>query len=170
MFKIDILSKYWINGDDDDPNDVCLHGDVKAYIGDEVFECSCTISAMGLRLLKTLTEDHVIPNNEEQMMPCCGHFIIPNEELDNVIITGCAYGVDWKAYHESGNIKIVTESGRETYIDKPDYQKEVFRICDEIEMYFKQCAPKIVPEDIFEKNGYIAFWNEWHRRRKQEFL
>lgn len=81
MFRIEIVSKYWINNLADDPEDRCLHGDVKAFIGEETFETSCTISAMALRLLKTLDEDHTIPNCEEQMLPCCGFFIIPNKHL-----------------------------------------------------------------------------------------
>lgn len=167
MFKIEIISKDWINEQGDDPEDLCLHGDVKAYIGDEVFECSCTISAMALRLLKTLTEEHTIPNAEQQMLPCCGFFMIPNENLDSVIITGCAYGIDWNVYHENGRIKIVTESGKVTVVDKLDYEKEVHRISDEIEMYYKRCKSKVLPTDTFCRNGYIAYWNEWHRRRNK---
>lgn len=168
MFRIEISSKGWINGPDDDPDDLCLHGLVKAYIGNEVLECGCAISAMVLRLLKTLSEDHIATKNEQQMMPCCGYFIIPNETLDNVKIHGCAYGVDWSVYHEEGRIRIVTESGKETFLDKSEYEKEVYRVTDEIEMYYMQCKPKNLPENAFDRNGYIAFWNEWHRRRNNQ--
>lgn len=69
MFRIEILSKSWINEYGYDPTNLCFHGDIKVYIGDEIFECCCTISAMGLRLLKTLTEQHTITNAEQQMLP-----------------------------------------------------------------------------------------------------
>lgn len=26
------------------------------------------------------------------------------------------------------------------------------------------CAPKELPANEYDRNGYIAFWNEWHRR------
>lgn len=165
MFRIEIVSKYWINNSTDDPEDRCLHGDVKALVGEETFETSCTISAMALRLLKTLNEDHNIPNCEEQMLPCCGFFIIPNETLDNVVVTGCPNGIDWIVKHENGKIKIQTQGGKETMISFEEYKKEVFRIADEVEDYYNSCNPKII-EDEFDKDGYIAFWNEWHRRRE----
>ena len=169
MFSIEINSKYWINGTDDDPNDLCPHGDVKAYIGEEVFEYSCTISAMALRLLKTLSEDHIVldPYNGQQMLPCCGHFIIPNDNLDEVYITGCAYGINWNVFNEEGKVRIVTKSGKETIVEKAEYKREVRRVVDEIEDYYMQCKPKVIPSEIFERNGYSAFWNEWHRRRNQ---
>lgn len=33
VFKIDAYRLYWINGADDDPDDLCLHGHAVAYIG-----------------------------------------------------------------------------------------------------------------------------------------
>ncbi len=33
VFKIDADRLYWINGADDDPDDLCLHGHAVAYIG-----------------------------------------------------------------------------------------------------------------------------------------
>ncbi|HLR35254.1 MAG TPA: hypothetical protein VK071_08020 [Tissierellales bacterium] len=33
-----------------------------------------------------------------------------------------------------------------------------------VEDYYKKSSNKILPEDEFERDGYIAFWNEWNRR------
>ena len=48
-----------------------------------------------------------------------------------------------------------------------DYKEEVFRFADKVEALYNSCAPKEVPENEFRRNGYIAFWNEWHRRRNE---
>ena len=45
-----------------------------------------------------------------------------------------------------------------------EYQREVLCFADKVEAYYKSCQPKHIPDDEFERNGYLAFWNEWHRR------
>lgn len=91
-FSIDSENFEWINGSKDDPEDLCLHGKAVAYIGKVKLEYNATVSATALYLLKTLTENHII-NTDNQMLPCCGFFYIPNEELDNVVISG------WSQWH-----------------------------------------------------------------------
>lgn len=91
--------------------------------------------------------------------------MVANDEMDTVEMYGCAYGVDWNLRHENGKIKIVTESGKVTIIDKQQYKQEVYRIADEIEMYYKQCKQKVIPDDSFKRDGHTDFWNEWHSSR-----
>ena len=166
MFYIKILKMYWINGEEDNPNDLCLHGDVEIIIGNEIFKESGTISAMGIRLLKTITEDHY-KTDGEQMLPCCGHFLIANDKLDMVTIIGCPNGIDWTTTHENNLVKITTESGNITCVGINEYIKTVYNIADEIENFYKKSSLKNVPEDEFESNGYNAFWIEWHNRRNE---
>ena len=165
-FQIDAEKFYWIKGDaEDDPEDLCLHGDASAVIGDETFSYSCTVSATALYLLKSLTENHII-YEDNQMLPCCGHFLIANDTLSEVYIYGCPNGVDWSIIHEGDTVRLITESGKETVVPLAEYQKEVFRFADKVEAYYQSCAPKILPEDDeFTRNGYTAFWTEWRRRR-----
>ena len=63
------------------------------------------------------------------MLPCCGHFIIANEALDEVTISGCENGIDWSVIHKDNMVILELE-------------------------------------DEFDRDGYVAFWNEWHRRRE----
>ena len=163
MFNIDVSNMYWIR-EGDDPDDLCAHGDMVATIGDERFEFSGTVSATAIYLLKTLTEDRAF-EDENQMMPCCGHFYIANDTLDNVIILGCNSGVDWETTHVDNGVKIKTENEKEVFIRYEEYEKVVFNFCDKVEAFYKSCLKKNIPDDDFERNGYIAFWNEWNRRR-----
>lgn len=87
QFSIKADRYWWIDGSQDDPTDRCLHGHVIAQIGDELIEEDCCVSATALYLLKTLTEDHIW-GEDNQMLPCCGFFLIPNEDLTNVVISG----------------------------------------------------------------------------------
>lgn len=165
LFKINAINLHWINNTEDYPDDLCLHGHAIVKIGTEAFEYDATVSATALFLLKTLTENHII-NTDNQMLPCCGHFLIANEKLDNVNISGCPNGIDWSVMHDDGKLKIITETGMETIIDIHEYKNEVYAFADKIEAFYKKCLPKNIPTDDFEKNGYTAFWNEWLRRRK----
>lgn len=54
-FEIDAEKLYWLNNADD-PDALCLHGDVIAKIGDKVFERSATVSSTALYLLKTFSQ------------------------------------------------------------------------------------------------------------------
>ncbi|MGG7142633.1 hypothetical protein ACQPVP_04130 [Clostridium nigeriense] len=95
--------------------------------------------------------------------------MIPNEDLTNVDICGCDNGIDWSVIHEGDYVKIVTESKNETIVSIHKYTKEVYKFADKIESFYKKCIPRKLPYDEFEKNGYIAFWNEWSIRRNGEF-
>lgn len=163
IFKINYKKLYWIT-EDDNGSDLCIHGDLIAKIGEETIEESCNVSATALYLLKSLTEDHII-NEDNQMMPCCGHFRIANESLTNVTIIGCPYGTDWSIIHQGDTVRLITESGKETIVPILEYKNQVYKFVDEIEEYYKKSIPRIIPHDEFDRNGYIAFWNEWHRRR-----
>lgn len=163
-FLIDATELCWIDGSTDNPEDLCLHGHAIAYIGEEKLEYDCTVSATALYLLKTLTENHII-HEDNQMLPCCGHFYIPDAKLENVIISGCDNGIDWTVKHSGKDVVLTLENGREEIIPLAAYKQEVYRFADKIEEYYKSCSPKKIPEDSFSRDGYVAFWNEWHRRR-----
>ena len=163
MFKIDVTDFAWINGPEDDPSDLCLHGKVTARIGDEVLENHGTVSSTALYLLRTLTENHQT-GQMMQMIPCCGHFMIANEDLTEVYVDGCPNGTDWLVAQVSGGVKITTDSGKETFVPMDEYREEVYRFSDKVEGYYTASLPKKF-HDEFQKKGYTAFWNEWHRRR-----
>ena len=157
----------WITGEADDPEDLCLHGHVTVEVGDRMLEDDGTVSATALYLLRTLTEDRLMGKSENQMIPCCGHFLMANEDLTAVEIIGCDNGTDWSTVHENGGVRIMLATGEEAWIDLPRYRAEVLRFADTVEAYYQSCQPKR-PEDEFSRRGYQAFWNEWHRRRGEK--
>lgn len=163
-FFIDVTELYWIDGSADNSEDLCLHGHAIAHVGDEHLEYDCTVSATALYLLKTLTENHTI-HEDNQMLPCCGHFYVPGATLESVMISGCDNGIDWTVNHRGGDVILILENSTDVIVPLEEYQREVYRFVDKIENYYKSCSPKKMPENKFGRDGYIAFWNEWHRRR-----
>lgn len=165
-FSVSAGSYHWINGEADEPGDYCLHGLAAAAIGDERFEYDCTVSAAALYLLKSLTEDH-IAGEGEQMLPCCGFFMCPDEAGENVDIVGCDNGVDWTVHHEPGRVRLITASGRETLVPLAEYAREVCRFADAVADFYAACSPKREPDDEFDRRGWAAFRREWRRRREE---
>ena len=165
-FRISAEKLWWIKDDGaDDPDDLCLHGHVVAKIGEEILEYDATVSAAGLYLLRTLTETHIIHENQA-MLPCCGHSMFANDDLSSVDIGVCSNGIDWTVIHEEGRVKLITEAGNETFVDMDDYRDEVCSFADTVEAFYRKCSPKNIPTYEYAHNGYTAFWNEWNRCRK----
>ena len=163
-FKITAEDLTWLDDPVNDPQDHCLHGHAVAQIGERTVEYTCTVSATALYLLKTLTEDHAI-GQDNQLLPCCGHFLIASEDLMNTTIIGCDYGEDWSVEHSGEQVILTLKDGYQVSVPIDEYRAEVYRFADKIEAYYNSCPPREDHTDEFKRNGYIAFWNEWHRRR-----
>jgi hypothetical protein len=170
-FDIKLLDIHWIK-DVDDPTDLCAHGRVFVKIGDEVISdkdsLDVTVSATALYLMRTLKDNYEKDEYASQLLPCCGHFIIADDEKDFVNICGCPSGIDWTIIHTDDNkIKHVTDNGQEAIIDKDAYKKMVLDFADQVENFYKSSLPKIIPTDDFDKRGYLTFWKEWRNLRDE---
>ena len=170
VFKIRADQFEWINGAKDDPQDLCLHGRVTAQFGDTILEDHGTVSATALYLLKTLTEDKLMQPYDIQMIPCCGYFLMANSDLTEVQISGCDTGTDWSTVHEGDSVRFILPTGQEEVVSLREYQYEVLDFAKSVKRYYDACTPKEIPEDEFDRNGYIAFWNEWHRRYNEGLM
>lgn len=166
IFKINAYSLHWIDGIDskDDPEDLCLHGWAVVFIGKAKLTYESTVSSTALYLLKSLTEEHIINKSDNQMLPCCGHFMVADDTLDNVRIYGCPNGIDWTVKHIGDDVILILDDGTEEKVSFEEYKREVFRFADTIEEFYSRCSPKEL-DNSYEHDCYTAFWNEWHRRR-----
>lgn len=169
-FSIDVDQFTWVCGPEDDPEDLCLHGHVTLRVGETTLEEDGTVSATALCLLRTLTEDKIMSGCDIQMVPCCGHFMIANPDLSQVTIIGCDNGLDWSTEHEGDGVRITLPTGKSQWVDLASYRQQVLHFAEKVEGYYRSCQPKKIPEDEFERNGYLAFWNEWRRRYAEASL
>lgn len=163
-FHMDATDLAWLEGIED--SDQCLHGHGIAVIGERRLEYDCTVSATGLQLLKSLTEDHII-YEDNQMLPCCGHFLIPDEAGENVCICGCPNGIDWTVRHIPGAVELILEDGYAVTVPMAQYRREVLAFVQKIEDFYNAAPPRPVPEDDFNRRGWQTFWQEWHRRKEE---
>lgn len=169
-FTITFDNLQWILGPEDDPEDLCSHGQVLVHLSDAVLIYDCCTSASALRMLRTLTEDHEMEDRMcgSQMLPCCGHVMFAaDKELQNVDVQGCPNGIDYAVHHDGDDVIVTTESGENYHVPYEEYRREVLKFAQAVEDFYAQSAPKILPKDGYDRDGYIAFWNEWNRHMDQ---
>jgi len=91
-FDLKILDLHWIK-DIDQSIDLCAHGHVFVKIGEEVIadkdSLDVTVSSTALYLMRTLKDNYKKDDYASQLLPCCGHFFMAEEENDFVNICGC---------------------------------------------------------------------------------
>jgi hypothetical protein len=168
LFELNLLDWFWVNGNKVDDEDLCLHGNVYARIKNDVIADSyyCTISASGLYLLRSIENDHT--SDCEHMFPCCGHFMIPADDLSSVNICGCPNGIQLFVTHLDNSVKLITEANTDISLPINEYKEIVKVFVQEIERVYEQ-NPRQLPQDDFDRNGYLAFWNEWRSLKTRIF-
>ena len=159
-FEIKIKKLYWIDGSQDNKEDLCLHGDLEIRVNDQIVEYSPTVSATGLRLLRSLFNDHE-EGKGEHLFPCCGNTMLENEQINRVEIIGCDQGLDWSVKHEAGLVTIEADENSKTTYYYLQYKKEVLNFIKQVENFYKEAGERILPEDEMDREGYLAFWKEW---------
>ena len=165
-FSISFRNFCWTNDTADNPQDLCLHGDVTVTIEDNNLSYSCCcISASALQMLRSLTEDHEITPGE-QMLPCCGFTMLESSTPNRVDIIGCDNGIDYSVSHKEDSVIIKTQEGMSYQIPLHTYRNEVLSFAKAVESFYHKCSPKILPTDSYDRNGYLAFWKEWSFRIK----
>ena len=163
-FHIEATDLHWL--EDCEQTDLCLHGNARAIIGDRTLEYEeCTVSSTALYLLKSLTEDHIINEAPNQMLPCCGHFILPAEDGKNVIVCGCPNGIDWTVRHGEGCVALILEDGYTVAVPIAEYRREVLTFVQKIEDFYHAAKPRKLSGEQWEWDVYELFWKEWHRRK-----
>ncbi|MCC1485530.1 hypothetical protein [Winogradskyella immobilis] len=171
-FKIELLKTNWIS-EEDTQTDLCAHGQMRVKIGNEIVvdqteNDGWTISATAQLLLRTLERNHTKENPVgDQLIPCCGHFLVFDNDMEEVYIGSCPTGIDWEVTHENGIVTLKTESGTETQVDFENYKSEVLNFVDQVEEFYKNSPEKEIPKDEFDRKGYLQFWKEWNEKRNK---
>jgi len=166
VFNLQLLETFWLS-DTRTEHDLCAHGKVRVTLGSHSFVSeNVTISATALVLLRSLERNHTeeFPLGEH-LLPCCGHFLIYTKEMEEVLISGCCSGDNWDILHQQNAVLLKMENGFEAIVPFHAYKNTVLRFVDAVEEFYKNSPRKILPEDEFDRVGYLRFWEEWRLHR-----
>ena len=162
MFSIDVYDLYWLSGPQEE-TDLCAHGSIRIRIGDAVLEDNgLSVSAAGLHLLRSLTEDHE-PDDYAKLFPLDGFSWTPDG--DSIYLGGCPNaGFDGYVTHEDDMVCITLEGLPPQRIPLAEYRMQVLTFVDQVAAFFRQSKPKVVTDEL-DKLWYPRFWDEWRLRR-----
>ncbi|MBE7064656.1 MAG: hypothetical protein E7384_02425 [Ruminococcaceae bacterium] len=143
--------------------DCCVHGKVVMKIGDISLsdgESDWCVSASAYRFLHSLFENHFL-GTDEQLIPCCGHFLLPSEDKTKVTIGSCPNGIDFDVICEKENVTIRTQDTHAYTVPFEEYKTAVLSYAKQIEDFYHQNPPRQFEND-FDRDGFSAFCNEWY--------
>ena len=161
MMTLRLSSPYFLgDAKKQQQEDLCLHGYVLLMFGEDTVSDNkdWCVSAAALRFMRSILQNH-FSGNQEHMLPCCGHTIIPAEDKQTVEIIGCDNGIDFDILHTGDKVKIVTEAKTYT-VPFSEYRDTVLAFAAQVENVY-QTAPARIISDAWEQDGFTAFWNEW---------
>lgn len=166
-FELKIVRQHWIKDDDTyDEHDLCSHGEIFLKIGVEELSSkesgSWCLSAAGLFLLRTIGKDYNIGDFDNFLIPCCGHIMFYDFDTKRLNVLGCNSGIDFRVKHLKDKVQLTTEQKIKTIIPFEVYKTDVLKFIAEVEKFYDKPDNKNVPqEDVYLKQGFQKFWQEW---------
>lgn len=169
MIVLTVTNLRWIQPGDQ-PDDMCAHGDVELVVNSHnvatAEEGEWCVSAAAIHLLRTLTRSHTTDDPVgEQLIPCCGHFIVPPETAGgDVQILGCNVGINWQIIHQHDHLLFVFSDDSTAQVSLREWTAAVCGFADEVRGFYDRSVPR-TPSDDFAEAAFDAMMAEWSRRR-----
>lgn len=171
-FVLKIIRQHWIKDDGIfDCEDVCSHGEVFVKIANEILSDehsgSWSLSTAGLYLLRSLNQDCDFNQFSNQLIPCCGDFMIPDENGDNyVTILGCPKGIDFKITHREGFVHLETINSSKIQMPFNLYKNSIIKFVNLVEEFYGNLDNKKVEDEMYRK-CFKQFWAEWYELKNK---
>lgn len=170
IFEIKPLRQHWVRDDDQyDAYDLCSHGEILITINDETVADSLSgsfcLSAAALHLMRTIDANYKAGDFYNFLIPCCGHFMVVDENHQDVNIYGCPYGIDLTIMHNDDTVQIKSEKAITAELPIDSYEKIVLAFVLDVEGFYGNPVDKILPNDPADQAAFHLFWQEWKRRK-----
>lgn len=174
MTTLKALELHWIGENPEYfPNDPCVHGRVEFCVNNTVFvkpeEGEWSLSITALYLLRTLKNSHTYerkrdsPDFDNFLFPCCGHSLwLEKGKLINI---ECNIGLKIEIVRNTEYVTIRKEE-KEEKISSEEWKTAVIAFVNQIEDFYRSSAPKNIPKDNLDREGWEFFWKEWNTRIK----
>ena len=173
MIQLDLHDLSWINDAVDDPNDFCAHGRVALTVSGVIWispeEGKWTVSAAGLFLLRTLTDDHTpeTPVAEmNQLFACCGSDAwLTSKGRYPVLCMGCDSGIDVYVRHIGNDVELHRGKHRDR-VPLVEWRRATLGFCRAVRQFYETSTPKVPRDTDEDRLGWQGFWTEWESRVK----
>lgn len=169
--KLDICNlKFLGKNEKEKQYDLCVHGNVLFEIeGTKIcpFDEEYCVSVFAYRLLKTLKSNHQ-GSEEGQMIPCCGHEMIPSMDNTSVNILDCPFGIDFDVIHQAQLI-LIKYDNIECIIKYDVWRDAVLKIASKVEEFYKTSKPRLFYKQLkeYDVKSFSAFITEWFLLKKE---
>ena len=170
MLKLEALDLQWLREVEDHSDDQCAHGRMLLEIDGATLvrpeDGLLTLSAAGLFLLRTLTDDHTVSSRIAEanlLLPCCGFFLVAGTGRFPVVIHGCPNGVDLEVTHAGGRVTVRSAEVLKS-VPEAAWRSAVVSFAATIRDFYAASAPKNAAFDQSDREGWAAFWREWDER------
>ena len=171
MITLSANNLTWLNTTGDRPEDLCAHSKVRFTVdGLEIVapDDEWTVSASAIYLLRTLERNHTKDDPVgEHLFPCCGFSMYEVDDSDDVLIVGCATGIDATIEHISDQVRITAESGESRTVPKSEWIQAVLQFSNSVRDFYESSAEKIASDDV-ARDGFNKMLLEWERRHPRE--
>jgi hypothetical protein len=81
-----------------------------------------------------------------------------------LVYPGCPNGIELRVTRDGNLVRISNGEGVEETVTADNWKHAVLEFVAQIEMFYEKSAPKVVPDEDTEREGWAAFWIEWRRR------
>jgi hypothetical protein len=170
LIRLDFEDLQWVRGTEDEPDDQCAHGRVRLEINGTDFarpdDGIWTVSAAGLYLLRSLSDDHTAANpiaESNLLFPHCGFTVWVIGRRYPVLIMGCNNGVDLELTHSQGIVTVRSAAGAES-VSLESWRRAVVSVATRVKEFYATCSAKVPSTDDSDLQGWAAFWREWDER------
>ncbi|WP_170295584.1 hypothetical protein [Chengkuizengella sediminis] len=172
LFHISIVNQHWIE-DKNEEVDLCSHGQINLRVNNTIITApdldeEWGISESALSLLRSLRQDiNSSPETSEGLiLHGCGL----------ILMIGCPISIHWSVEHANNMVKLSdfikitstnSKDGYQSYpnlsveVTREEYKNQIVSFALSTKQYFDKSADKKF-EDKYEKEMYLAFWNEFN--------
>lgn len=171
MTRLDIepVGLHWLY--DKEPTDLCAHGGIRVLLdGKLVFEQGTqddgyTLSTGALHLLRTIERDYKPGSDVSgQLVPCCGHWMYFDRDLNEVVNSPCPNGIEAAVHHGGDFVEVCFADGVSFAVTNSEWRRAVREFSAKVrEFYFS--VPRDA-SDAMDAEWHSHFVEEWNRRHE----
>lgn len=166
---IEPVGLHWLYNEE--PTDLCAHGGIQVLLdGRIVFEQGTTddgltLSTGALHLLRTVERDYEPgPDVSGQLVPCCGNWMVFDEDLHEVVNSPCPNGINGTVRHNGDSVEVRLSDNPSFVVTDLEWARAVHEFSAKVRAFYF-AIPRDA-SDAMDAEWHPQFVDEWDRRHE----